>query len=109
MFVSSGLGEGSNLLVPVTEATLMKVPTSILILLAALLVPIFASPVFAKGPTRVDGYTRKDGTHVPPHLRSAPNKSYNDNWSASPNVNPYTGELGTKPPTIDNKPPHNKW
>lgn len=46
---------------------------------------------------QVRGYTRKDGTYVAPHVRSAPNKTKNDNYSTQGNVNPYTGQRGTKP------------
>lgn len=45
----------------------------------------------------VKGYTRKDGTYVAPHERSAPNHTKNDNYSTIGNVNPYTGKAGTKP------------
>lgn len=47
------------------------------------------------GSVRVRGYTRKDGTWVPPHHRSAPDGRFSNNWSTAGNVNPYTGELGT--------------
>lgn len=49
------------------------------------------------GSVKVDGYTKKDGTVVVPHNRTAPNKTKNDNWSTKGNVNPYTGKAGTKP------------
>lgn len=53
---------------------------------------------FAKGgAVHVNGYTRKDGTYVAPHYRSAPNSTKADNWSTQGNVNPYTGKEGTKP------------
>ena len=75
-------------------------------LLAALLAASLIMPV---GPTDADtyvpGYTRKDGTPVAPHWRSDPNKSYNDNWSVKPNVNPHTGKQGTRPPTWNDRPP----
>lgn len=45
---------------------------------------------------KVKGYYRKDGTYVQPHNRSRPNKTKMDNWSTYGNVNPYTGERGTK-------------
>jgi hypothetical protein len=45
----------------------------------------------------VGGYTRKDGTYVAPYERTAPNNTRNDNYSTRGNVNPYTGENGTKP------------
>jgi hypothetical protein len=46
----------------------------------------------------VRGYTRKNGTHVAPHNRTAPNRTKRDNWSTRGNVNPETGKIGTKPP-----------
>jgi len=46
----------------------------------------------------VRGYTKKDGTYVQPHERSAPNHTKADNWSTKGNVNPYTGKPGTKNP-----------
>jgi hypothetical protein len=46
---------------------------------------------------KVKGYTRKDGTYVAPHTRSSPNKTKNDNYSTRGNINPYTGQAGTKP------------
>ena len=53
----------------------------------------------------VQGYYRKDGTYVRPHYRSSPDKSYNNNWSVRPNINPYTGKRGTKSPTWNDRPP----
>ena len=47
---------------------------------------------------RVRGYTRKDGTYVAPHYRSSPNSTKADNWSTKGNVNPYTGQPGTRNP-----------
>jgi hypothetical protein len=44
----------------------------------------------------VNGYVKQDGTYVAPHMRSAPNDTKLDNWSHKGNVNPYTGEVGTK-------------
>ena len=43
----------------------------------------------------VNGYTRSDGTQVRGHYRSAPDHSYDNNWSTEGNTNPYTGERGT--------------
>jgi hypothetical protein len=53
----------------------------------------------------VNGYTRKDGTYVAPYERSAPDNSYNNNWSVRGNTNPYTGEEGTKSPTFNDRTP----
>jgi len=48
--------------------------------------------------THVRGYTRRDGTYVQPHKRTAPNSSRRDNYSTRGNVNPYTGKPGTVDP-----------
>jgi hypothetical protein len=52
------------------------------------------------GDVDVRGHYRSDGTYVQPHKRSAPDSSYNNNWSTSPNVNPYTGQQGTHQPRL---------
>ena len=44
----------------------------------------------------VNGYNKSNGTYVAPHYRSSPNNTKSDNWSTYGNINPYTGELGTK-------------
>ncbi len=46
--------------------------------------------------TYVNGYTRSNGTHVQGHYRSDANHTKSDNWSSSGNVNPYTGQHGSK-------------
>lgn len=46
----------------------------------------------------VRGHYRKNGTYVAPHYRSSPNSTRLDNWSTKGNVNPYTGEPGTRNP-----------
>jgi hypothetical protein len=49
--------------------------------------------------TYVNGYTKSNGTNVQGYYRTTPNKTINDNYSTSPNVNPYTGKQGTVSPT----------
>lgn len=44
----------------------------------------------------VHGYTRSNGTHVDGYYRSSPNNTVGDNFSTKGNVNPYTGQEGTK-------------
>src|SRR5206468_9728578 len=56
-------------------------------------------PVLA-GDVSVRGYFRQEGTYVQPHMRSAPDSSFNNNWSTYPNVNPYTGQQGTRQPRL---------
>jgi hypothetical protein len=44
------------------------------------------------------GYTRSNGTYVQPHVSTNPNGTQRDNFSATGNVNPYTGSVGTRTP-----------
>jgi len=44
----------------------------------------------------VDGHYRSDGTYVQPHHRSNPDGNFSNNWSTYGNVNPYTGQWGTR-------------
>jgi len=73
-------------------------------LIALLISPLAhsASPYTSKqghlNTTPVQGYTKKDRTVVSPYQRTAPNGTQKDNWSSKPNVNPYTGNEGTKEP-----------
>ena len=46
----------------------------------------------------VKGYTTKNGTYVAPHYRSAPDGNPYNNYSTRGNINPYTGQPGTKSP-----------
>jgi hypothetical protein len=58
----------------------------------------------------VGGHFRRDGTYVAPHVRSNPDRSYNNNWAVKPNVNPYTGQYGTKTPMLNNRAPsYQRW
>jgi hypothetical protein len=52
----------------------------------------------------VHGYFRKDGRYVAPHHQSNPDTNFNNNWSTKPNINPYTGQTGTRitPPGASN-------
>ena len=51
------------------------------------------------GPVRVKPYTRKDGTQVQGHRRTAPDSTRGNNWSTRGNVNPDTGKAGTRSET----------
>lgn len=46
----------------------------------------------------VQGYTTNSGTYVAPHQQTNPNNTQRDNYSATGNVNPYTGAVGTRNP-----------
>lgn len=56
-----------------------------------LLLVLFATSVYSD--VHVRGYFRKNGTYVQPHYRSNP---INDNWSTKGDINPYTGQKGTR-------------
>jgi hypothetical protein len=69
---------------------------------------IFAVAALASVPAlavHIGGYFKSNGTYVAPYERSAPDNSYNNNWSVEPNVNPYTGKEGTREPTYNDRPP----
>jgi hypothetical protein len=55
-------------------------------------------PMAASAQVAVRGYVKRDGTYVAPHYRSAPNSTKLDNYSTRGNVNPYTGQPGTRDP-----------
>jgi hypothetical protein len=46
----------------------------------------------------VRSYVRRNGTFVIPHFRTSPNATIKDNWSTRPNINPFTGKMGTRNP-----------
>jgi hypothetical protein len=46
----------------------------------------------------VSGYTRSNGTYVPPSHATNPNSTQSDNYGARGNANPYTGQTGTRTP-----------
>ena len=72
----------------------MKKLFTLLVSLALLLVA--TSVVFAD--QYIQGYTRKDGTYVQPHMRSSPDGNPQNNYSYPGNINPYTGQRATGNP-----------
>lgn len=83
--------------------------TSILFTLVALTLAA-ATPVMARGggggghghssggTHYVSPHVTKNGTYVEGHMQTNPNGTKLDNWSTKGNVNPYTGQPGTKDP-----------
>lgn len=57
---------------------------------------VVAGSAQAGGSHSVRGYIKRDGTYVAPAHATNPNSTRVDNWSTKPNVNPYTGQTGTK-------------
>lgn len=50
----------------------------------------------AAGSHAIRGYATKSGTYVAPSRATNPNNTRADNYSKRGNVNPYTGQAGTK-------------
>jgi len=46
----------------------------------------------------VQPYIRQDGTYVQGHQQTNPNNTQLDNYGTRGNVNPYTGQVGTRAP-----------
>jgi hypothetical protein len=46
----------------------------------------------------VQPYVTPQGTYVQPHIQTNPNNTQLDNFSTRGNVNPYTGQYGTRVP-----------
>jgi hypothetical protein len=47
---------------------------------------------------RSSGYTTSQGTYVQPYVATNPNSTQRDNFTATGNVNPYTGSVGHRTP-----------
>lgn len=60
------------------------------------LVIICITACYTQAAVRVRGHFRSNGTYVMPHYRSNPDGNFYNNWSTYPNVNPYTGVIGTR-------------
>ena len=73
---------------------------------AATLCLLTVAPALAQGSHAVRGYTRRDGTYVAPHQQTNPNSTRLDNWSTRGNVNPYTGQIGTRDPNAPSASPY---
>jgi hypothetical protein len=65
-------------------------------LFMTLVLATLAQFAFSQKQVYVNGYYRSNGTYVQPHYRTSPNNTVYDNWSTYPNVNPYTGQTGTR-------------
>jgi len=46
----------------------------------------------------VSPYTTQSGTYVAPHYQTNPNNTQRDNYGTRGNLNPYTGQYGTRTP-----------
>lgn len=48
--------------------------------------------------TRVDGYTRSNGTYVAPYARTNPDATQYNNYNTLGNYNHHNGQVGTRSP-----------
>lgn len=75
------------------------------ILTSAVMLAVASGVAEAKGGGRssgsshsVSGHVTKSGTYVAPHHATNPNATKADNWTTRGNVNPFTGQPGTRNP-----------
>lgn len=68
---------------------------------ALFLVAACACIQVATAQTHVNPYTKRDGTYLPGHIRSAPNSTVDDNYSTRGNYNPGSGQFGTQRPSYE--------
>lgn len=67
--------------------------------MALFLVVLAAGTVASQDANAADyvrGYLRSSGTYVAPHYRSSADGNFYNNWGTYPNINPYTGSIGTR-------------
>ena len=65
-------------------------------MILTLVITLIGVVAYSQNVVYVKGYTKKNGTYVEGHYRTKANNTVMDNFSTYPNVNPYTGEIGTK-------------
>jgi hypothetical protein len=66
-----------------------------ILLMAVVAAGALAGGQQARADDYVRGYVRSNGTYVAPYFRTHPDHNFYNNWSTYPNINPYTGQLGT--------------
>lgn len=57
---------------------------------------LFLGTFLAIADSSVSGYVKRDGTYVPPYIRSSPDGTNLNNYSTQGNYNPYSGSPGTR-------------
>lgn len=62
----------------------------------AVLLLLLSTFAVAQRPVHVRSTTTRNGEYRQAHVRTSPNRTRSDNYSAKGNVNPYTGKRGTK-------------
>jgi hypothetical protein len=59
---------------------------------------VLASSALAQGYHYVRPYYRHNGTFVPGHYKTNPDRNIYNNWNTIPNINPFNGRPGTIDP-----------
>lgn len=67
-----------------------------LIIITSIIMLIFGMTATVFADVWVEGYYKDDGTYVQGHWRSDPDGNFWNNYSTKGNINPYTGEVGTR-------------
>ena len=68
---------------------------NLLLVALAVSVATLGSAKESQADNYVRGHLRSSGSYVNPHYRSNADGNFWNNYSTSPNVNPYTGRVGT--------------
>jgi hypothetical protein len=69
---------------------------ALITLLAVIGLAAAASTSFAQGYHYVRSHVRSNGSYVPGHYQTNPDGNFHNNWSTRGNVNPFTGDFGTR-------------
>ena len=70
----------------------------VILAVAILAIPAALAARPTGGSHSVNGYVKRDGIYVAPHMQTNPNSTKIDNYSTKGNINPYTGMPGTVDP-----------
>ncbi|MEW5993329.1 MAG: hypothetical protein AB1744_02910 [Candidatus Zixiibacteriota bacterium] len=71
---------------------------------AVFAVLLAGAPALAYDDHPVQGYMRRDGVYVQPHMRTSPDNTPWNNFGTQGNINPYTGQPGRHDPYSDSLP-----
>ncbi len=64
--------------------------------IATIVIALISLVALSQTPQYVNGYYRSNGTYVQGYYRTKANNTIRDNYSTKGNINPYTGQRGTK-------------
>jgi hypothetical protein len=64
--------------------------------IATIVIALISLVALSQTPQYVNGYYRSNGTYVQGYYRTKANNTIRDNYSTKGNINPYTGQKGTR-------------